>query len=170
MDGMKLADYLIEHGLTPVAFARKAGIHRMNIHRWISGERRPNVDMMARIKTATEGRVTAKDFDAPEESDTENDGLFPWSRLSPEEEQEIQEAYVAMLAEPLEGVGITGALRVALDTLGDRVTKDRHSPSGYRLDGRPASLPQLVIHANRVLRLEGKTAIAYPGVRDEDDK
>ncbi|MEM7625873.1 MAG: helix-turn-helix transcriptional regulator [Planctomycetota bacterium] len=59
---MKLSDYLISQQLGPAEFARRIGVGRMSIHRYIRGERFPRPEVLQRIYQATAGQVTPNDF------------------------------------------------------------------------------------------------------------
>ena len=60
---MTLKDYLIqfEHN-NGAAFARKINVAPQTINKYLKGQRRPRAEIVARIKKATKGRVTAEDF------------------------------------------------------------------------------------------------------------
>lgn len=60
--GMKLADYISEKQTTASRFAGEVGVPVSTITRLLRGERRPGIDLVARISTATDGAVTAEDF------------------------------------------------------------------------------------------------------------
>lgn len=59
---MKLADFLSETGLSVIDFAGRIGVTRQALHRYISGERRPEWDVLLRISKETDGKVTPNDF------------------------------------------------------------------------------------------------------------
>jgi transcriptional regulator with XRE-family HTH domain len=59
---MKLADYLSQNNLSPADFAEAIGVNRSNVHRFCTGERRPDLATLERIHNATGGQVTAVDF------------------------------------------------------------------------------------------------------------
>lgn len=59
---MKLATYLSENGKTPSAFAAEIGCPASTVTRLLRGERSPGVDLMAKIKNATGGKVAPDDF------------------------------------------------------------------------------------------------------------
>lgn len=59
---MKLADYLKAENLSPSVFADRLGKPASTITRLLKGERSPNLDLLAEIKTATGGKVTPNDF------------------------------------------------------------------------------------------------------------
>lgn len=60
--GMKLSAYLKAEGLSPTAFARRVGVNQSTIARLVSGQRGASMSLIARIKDATNGVVTADDF------------------------------------------------------------------------------------------------------------
>lgn len=64
---MKLAAYLTANEVLDVVFAEKLGVTRQTLWRYKSGERRPEWDVLERIKRETGGQVTPNDFldDAP---------------------------------------------------------------------------------------------------------
>lgn len=60
---MLLKDYIAESGVTVVSLAKRLGVTRDCIHKYISGDRRPkNKLILNRILKATDGKVTANDF------------------------------------------------------------------------------------------------------------
>lgn len=60
---MQLATFLAAADLTAAAFARRIGVGRATVCRWLNGTRLPtDPDVLALIFAATEGRVTANDF------------------------------------------------------------------------------------------------------------
>ncbi|MEN3212269.1 helix-turn-helix transcriptional regulator [Methylorubrum populi] len=59
---MKLADYLSEVDIRPAAFAERIGVTRQAMWRYVSGDRRPEWDVLERIQAATDGHVTPNDF------------------------------------------------------------------------------------------------------------
>lgn len=62
MGGMKLAHYLAEKQATASQFARELGVPVSTVTRLLRGERRPGIELVARISAATNGVVTAEDF------------------------------------------------------------------------------------------------------------
>lgn len=60
--GMKLADYMAEHGLTDEALATKIGRDRSFVTRLRQGCANPSLGTLAAITAATGGAVTAEDF------------------------------------------------------------------------------------------------------------
>lgn len=64
---MKLAEYLSDAEIKASAFAERIGVTRQTLWRYMSGERRPEWDVLERIAQATRGQVTPNDFlEAPE--------------------------------------------------------------------------------------------------------
>lgn len=59
---MKLSDYIDGANLTRAEFAALIDVDEASLSRYISGSRRPNWDVLHRIRDATGGRVTANDF------------------------------------------------------------------------------------------------------------
>lgn len=57
-----LADYLEKHPGTDAAFAAAIGVSRQSLHRYKTGERRPEWDVLERILRVTDGAVTPNDF------------------------------------------------------------------------------------------------------------
>lgn len=59
---MKLSDYISDKQTTASRFAGEVGVPVSTITRLLRGERRPGIDLIARITSATNGAVTAEDF------------------------------------------------------------------------------------------------------------
>lgn len=59
---MKLAQYLSEKKATASQFARELGVPVSTVTRLLRAERRPGIELVARIAAATNGAVTAEDF------------------------------------------------------------------------------------------------------------
>lgn len=59
---MKLETYLSEKKIKPAAFAASINVAPSTITRIIRGERTPRIDLIAKIKVATKGKVKAEDF------------------------------------------------------------------------------------------------------------
>lgn len=60
---MNLETYLKRKKITPAEFGRQLGLKsRASVIRYISGERKPADDIMAKIKEITNGKVTADSF------------------------------------------------------------------------------------------------------------
>lgn len=71
---MKLADWLAAQvpPMKQVEFRRRVGIGASHMSRLLSGERKPDVDLAAKIEDATGGAVGLKDWaDTPSASETE---------------------------------------------------------------------------------------------------
>lgn len=60
--GMKLATYLANHSIPIATFAQRINVTAFSVHRYVSGARVPRPKVMARIKEATGGAVSADDF------------------------------------------------------------------------------------------------------------
>ena len=60
--GMKLADYISEKQTTASRLAGEVGVPVSTITRLLRGERRPGIELVARITAATNGAVSAEDF------------------------------------------------------------------------------------------------------------
>lgn len=59
---MKLADFLKAENLLPSVFAVRLGTPASTVTRLLNGERSPGLDLLAKIKQATDGKVTPDDF------------------------------------------------------------------------------------------------------------
>jgi transcriptional regulator with XRE-family HTH domain len=59
---MQLSSYLKKSGVTAAEFAKRIGVDKTTVYRYIRGERIPNRDALSRIMEETEGAVTANDF------------------------------------------------------------------------------------------------------------
>ncbi|MFG1302144.1 helix-turn-helix transcriptional regulator [Xanthobacter sp. V3C-3] len=59
---MKLAEYITEKQTTASRLAGEIGVPVSTITRLIRGERKPGIDLVARIAAATNGAVAAEDF------------------------------------------------------------------------------------------------------------
>lgn len=59
---MKLETYLTENKIKPATFAASLDVAPSTITRIIRGERTPRIDLIAKIQTATGGKVTVHDF------------------------------------------------------------------------------------------------------------
>lgn len=63
---MTLAEYLDKAETSDTAFAEMIGVSRQALHRYKTGERRPEWNVLERIRDVTGGQVTPNDFlDAP---------------------------------------------------------------------------------------------------------
>lgn len=65
---MTLGEYLDGASITRRAFAARLGVHPVTVTKWVTGSQRPSWPLMARIRAATEGRVTAADFEAADDA------------------------------------------------------------------------------------------------------
>ncbi|MEO0438799.1 MAG: helix-turn-helix transcriptional regulator [Pseudomonadota bacterium] len=90
--GMKLSDYLIAQQLDPAEFARRIGVGRMSVHRYIRGERFPRPEVLQRIHQATAGQVTPNDFLALTPAPSPGPGNVPGSTPGSVEGQARREA------------------------------------------------------------------------------
>lgn len=65
---MQLAAYLAQEGLSATDFAKRIGVHRSTVSRWIAPATegrpvfRPSWEQIKTIREVTEGAVTATDF------------------------------------------------------------------------------------------------------------
>lgn len=59
---MKLEQYLRDKNIKPAAFAASIEVAPSTITRILRGERTPRIDLIAKIKAATKGKVKAEDF------------------------------------------------------------------------------------------------------------
>ena len=59
---MKLEQYLREKDIKPVAFAASIDVAPSTITRILRGERTPRIDLIGKIKAATNGCVSADDW------------------------------------------------------------------------------------------------------------
>ena len=59
---MKLAEYISEKQTTASRIAGEVGVPVSTITRLLRGERRPGIELVARIAAATNGAVAAEDF------------------------------------------------------------------------------------------------------------
>lgn len=59
---MKLDAYLSEMGMSKAAFAKLIGVSEEAVRRYVTGERKPDWPVLARIAKHTDGRVSADDF------------------------------------------------------------------------------------------------------------
>ena len=58
----KLELYCKQHNWSPADLAKRLGVHRNSIHRYLRGDRRPSWEVLERLRTVTKGRITANDF------------------------------------------------------------------------------------------------------------
>jgi len=59
---MKLADYISEKQTTASRLAGEVGVPVSTLTRLLRGERRPGIELVARITAATNGAVSSEDF------------------------------------------------------------------------------------------------------------
>jgi transcriptional regulator with XRE-family HTH domain len=59
---MTLSDFLAQHEIPDAVFAERIGVTRQSLHRYKSGDRRPEWDVLERIVRETNGAVTPNDF------------------------------------------------------------------------------------------------------------
>jgi transcriptional regulator with XRE-family HTH domain len=59
---MRLAEYLENSKISPAEFSRLIGVSQASVSRYAAGLRFPEPDILVRIKSATDGAVTADDF------------------------------------------------------------------------------------------------------------
>jgi len=59
---MKLKDFLEKEGISNAEFAKRIGVSKMTISRYVRGEAIPKPDIMRRIVKDTKNKVTANDF------------------------------------------------------------------------------------------------------------
>lgn len=57
-----LAQYLTDQRQTPEEFAALIAVDPVTVRRYLNGSRRPSWDVMPRIVSATDGKVTADSF------------------------------------------------------------------------------------------------------------
>lgn len=65
---MKLRPYLDEQNITPADFARMIKVEPASVHRYLTGERIPRMEILGRIIQVTRGAVQANDFFASAQS------------------------------------------------------------------------------------------------------
>lgn len=59
---MKLEAYLKAKNIRPARFAAMILVNRSTVHRFCSGDRRPDLTTLERIHNVTDGEVSAVDF------------------------------------------------------------------------------------------------------------
>jgi DNA-binding transcriptional regulator YdaS (Cro superfamily) len=59
---MHIETYLIKNKLESSKFAELIGVSYQSVYKYITGERRPRPNILAKISEATGGQVTANDF------------------------------------------------------------------------------------------------------------
>ncbi len=60
--GMKLETYLKTKSITRTDFAGLIGTTQASVSRYVSGERRPSIEMIDKIEKATRGKVKMRDW------------------------------------------------------------------------------------------------------------
>lgn len=60
--GMKLETYLKTKSITRTDFAGLIGTTQASVSRYVSGERRPSIEMIDKIEKATKGKVKMRDW------------------------------------------------------------------------------------------------------------
>ena len=71
---MKLRNWLSDNKIAVAEFARRIGVRRSAVYRYLDGDRIPKRDAMRRIVAATQGAVRPDDFlDAGSEADAVNE-------------------------------------------------------------------------------------------------
>lgn len=59
---MKLETYLSSKSLTRTEFAELIGTTQASVSRYVTGERRPSIEMIDKIDKATKGKVKMRDW------------------------------------------------------------------------------------------------------------
>ena len=59
---MKLETYLKSKSITRTDFAGLIGTTQASVSRYVSGERRPSIEMIDKIEKATKGKVKMRDW------------------------------------------------------------------------------------------------------------
>ena len=59
---MRFERYMRVNKVDPARFARKIGVSKFAIYRWIHGERMPRLTNIKAIRRATRGKVDYKDW------------------------------------------------------------------------------------------------------------
>lgn len=58
---MTLAEFIAQEQMTPAEFARRSGLSKQTVHKYLNGLRVPRPEQMAAITAATDGKVTGSD-------------------------------------------------------------------------------------------------------------
>lgn len=75
---MKLSQFLHDHGVTTREFAAQLGASPESVRLYVTGKRRPRVDVLAKIRQLTNDAVRASDFfEAEEDEESEIAPLRP---------------------------------------------------------------------------------------------
>lgn len=59
---MTLKQYLADNGISLTQFGHSVGVSEGAVHKWVYGQRRPNLEMMLKIEGATKGAVAVVDW------------------------------------------------------------------------------------------------------------
>lgn len=59
---VQLAEWMKEHGYSEERMAKEVGVNRATINRYKSGQRKPGVKALARIRQVTQGAVNDESF------------------------------------------------------------------------------------------------------------
>lgn len=73
---MKLGSHLAENGITHAEFASRIRTSQAAVTRYVLGQRIPRPEVIARIREATGGEVTANDF-FPQPAPEQKQGATP---------------------------------------------------------------------------------------------
>lgn len=66
---MTLEEYLKAEGMNASAFAKLLNVTPSTVTRWLTTDRKPDLELMVKIEDATGGKVTMRDFVAPHPSE-----------------------------------------------------------------------------------------------------
>jgi transcriptional regulator with XRE-family HTH domain len=58
----KLEAYCKQRNWSPKDLAQRLGVHRNSVHRYLRGDRRPDWEVLERLRILTKGKVSANDF------------------------------------------------------------------------------------------------------------
>ena len=72
---MRLDSYLIKNDIPVEQFAKKIGVHRTTVYRFMNGGTFPRAETLRRIRDATGGKVVADDF-------VDQDRVWPPKRIA----------------------------------------------------------------------------------------
>lgn len=70
---MRLGDWMAQEHISQDELATKLGCDRSTVTRYVGGKRRPRAGMMRRIRSVTNGAVTANDFVGLDEDDEDEE-------------------------------------------------------------------------------------------------
>ena len=167
---MILADWLHEGACTPEQLRRMLGVRsRSTIHRYLTGARVPQHQVLQKIIELTGGRVQLADFLDPAPPvcaavvtlEGERRLIFPWTTRDGRLEAAERAGSTTADSWP------SPALLSAMETLGPRVTVTRSCK--FLLDGRISDARRVVAEANAIRREMGQPEISYPIVRPRHD-